>query len=313
MKTNIIRVTPILGVLLLAACASSPKAPPPEIVRLDGEISRLRADPRIAPNAVEEIRKAQAAVNVISTDGRRLKEPVFRHRVYIADRLVQTAESVGLARYAEQRGKDLGAERDRLLVDVRSRQAADARQVANDALATASDERRSAEIARADADAALAAASDERRGAEMARADADAARAELETMRAQLTELQTKQTERGLVVTLGDVLFEVDRAAIKPGATRALDQLAAALHSDANASITIEGHTDSTGAREYNMDLSTRRMESVRAYLVTHGVDPAKITGRGLGPDYPVASNATEAGRQQNRRVEVIINSSVAR
>ncbi|MBL0162222.1 MAG: OmpA family protein [Xanthomonadales bacterium] len=313
MNTTMIRMTPILGVLLLAACASAPKGPPPEVVRLDGELSRMRADPRIAPNAVDEISKAQAAVNVMANDGRRLKEPMFRHGIYIADRLVQTAESVGLARYAEQRGKELGVERDRLLVDVRSRQAEDARRVANAALASASDERRSAELARADADAALTTATDERRNAEIARADADAARNELEAMRAQLTELQTKQTERGLVVTLGDVLFEVDRAAIKPGATRSLDQLAEALRNDAHASITIEGHTDSTGSREHNMDLSTRRMESVRAYLVTHGVDANKITGRGLGPDYPVASNATESGRQQNRRVEVIVNSSVAR
>ena len=292
MNTTMLRLTPILGALLLAACATAPKGPPPEIVRLDGELSRLRADPRIAPNAVDELGKAQAAVNVMSNEGRRLDEPMFRHGIYIADRLVQTAESVGLARYAEQHGKDLGVERDRLLVDVRSRQAEDARRVANAALATATDERRSAEIARA---------------------DADAARSELEAIRTQLTELQTKQTERGLVVTLGDVLFEVDRAAIKPGATRALDQLAAALSKDPDASITIEGHTDSTGSREHNLDLSTRRMESVRAYLVTHGVDPAKINGRGLGPDYPVASNATESGRQQNRRVEVIVNSSVAR
>ena len=291
MKTTMIRLSPILGVLLLAACASAPKGPPPEIVRLDNELSRLRADPRIAANAVDEISKAQAAVNVMSNEGRRLDEPMFRHGIYIADRLVQTAESVGLARYAEQRGKELGVERDRLLIDVRSRQAENARRVANAALATASEERRSAEIARA---------------------DADAARNELEAMRAQLTELQTKQTERGLVVTLGDVLFEVDRAAIKPGATRALDQLAEALRTDPDASITIEGHTDSTGSRDYNMDLSSRRVDSVRAYLVTHGVDPGKITGRGLGPDYPVASNATEAGRQQNRRVEVIVNSSVA-
>ena len=292
MKTTMIRLTPLLGALLLAACASAPKGPPAEIVRLDGELSRMRADPRIAPNAVEEISKAQAAVNVMSNEGRRLDEPMFRHGIYIADRLVQTAQSAGLARYAEQRGKELGVERDRLLVDVRSRQAEDARLVANAALATATDERRSAEIARA---------------------DADAARSELEAMRTQLTELQTKQTERGLVVTLGDVLFEVDRAAIKPGATRALDQLANALHNDPGASITIEGHTDSTGSREHNMDLSTRRMDSVRAYLVTHGVEPAKISGSGLGPDYPVASNATESGRQQNRRVEVIVNSSVAR
>ncbi|MEP6881152.1 MAG: OmpA family protein [Dokdonella sp.] len=292
MKTTMLRLSPILGVLLLAACASAPKGPPPELVRLDSELSRLRADPRIAPNAVDEIGKAQAAVNVMSDQGRRLDEPMFRHGIYIADRLVQTAESVGLARYAEQHGKDLGVERDRLLVDVRSRQAEDARRVA---------------------EAALASAGEERRGADAARADANAARNELEAMRTQLTELQTKQTERGLVVTLGDVLFEVDRAAIKPGATRALDQLAEALRSDPNASITIEGHTDSTGSREHNMDLSTRRMDSVRAYLVTHGVEPGKITGRGLGPDYPVASNDTESGRQQNRRVEVIVNSSVVR
>ena len=292
MKANLIRLTPILGALLLAACASVPKGPPPEIVRLDGELSRLRADPRIAPNAVDEISKAQAAVNVMSNQGRRLDEPMFRHGIYIADRLVQTAESVGLARYAEQHGKQLGVERDRLLLDVRSREAENARQLASSALATASAERRNAEIARA---------------------DANAVRNELEVMRAQVTELQTRQTERGLVVTLGDVLFEVDRAAIKPGATRALDQLVAALRTDPAAAITIEGHTDSTGSRDYNMDLSTRRMNSVRAYLVTHGVDPARISGRGLGPDYPVASNATESGRLQNRRVEVIVNSSVAR
>lgn len=292
MKANLIRLTPILGALLLAACASVPKGPPPEIVRLDGELSRLRADPRIAPNAVDEISKAQAAVNVMSNQGRRLDEPMFRHGIYIADRLVQTAESVGLARYAEQHGKQLGVERDRLLLDVRSREAENARQLASSALATASAERSNAEIARA---------------------DANAARNELEVMRAQMTELQSRQTERGLVVTLGDVLFEVDRAAIKPGATRALDQLVAALRTDPAAAITIEGHTDSTGSRDYNMDLSTRRMNSVRAYLVTHGVDPARISGRGLGPDYPVASNATESGRLQNRRVEVIVNSSVAR
>lgn len=292
MKFSMIRLTPILGALVLAACASVPKGPPPEIVRLDNQLSNLRADPRIAPNAVNEISKAQNAVDMMSNEGRRLDEPMFRHGIYIADRLVQTAESIGLARYAEQRGKELGAERDRLLVDVRSREAENARRVANAALATASEERRSAEIARA---------------------EANAARNELDVMRAQLTELQTKETERGLVVTLGDVLFEVDRAAIKPGATRALDQLANALRKDPEASITIEGHTDSTGSREHNMDLSNRRADSVRAYLVTHDVDPGKITARGLGPDYPVASNATEAGRQQNRRVEVIVNSSVAR
>ena len=292
MKTCLYRLAPLLSLLVLAACATTPSGPPPEIVRLDQELARLRADQRIAPNAIDEISKAQAAVNAMAGAHRRLDEPMFRHGIYLADRLVQTAEAAGLARYAEERGKELGVERDRLLVDVRTRQAENARQLANAALATADNERRNAE---------------------WARADARAARSELLAMRDRLTELETAETERGLVVTLGDVLFEVDRAAIKPGATRALDQLARVLSENPAAHISIEGHTDSTGARDYNLDLSTRRADSVRDYMVTHGVDPAKITARGLGPDYPVASNATEAGRQQNRRVEVIVDSSVAR
>jgi outer membrane protein OmpA-like peptidoglycan-associated protein len=287
-----IKVPSLLLILMLSACATTPVGPPPEIVRLDQELGRLRADPRIAPNAVAELAAAQAAVDAMAGQGRRLDDEMFRHGIYLADRLVQTAEAAGLARYAEDRGKQLGAERDRLLVDVRSRQATDARRLA---------------------DAALASADAERRSAELARDDARAARMELASLRTKLTELETAQTERGLIVTLGDVLFEVDRAELKPGATRGLDQLARALSNDPGSRITVEGHTDSTGSREHNMDLSSRRAESVRAYLVTHGVDPASISARGLGPDYPVASNDTVTGRQQNRRVEVIVSSSVAR
>lgn len=292
MKITYSRLSPLLAVVMLGACASAPKGPPPEIVRLQDQLDRLRSDPRVASNAVEEISKAQAAVSLLAREGRQLKEPMFRHGIYIADRLVQTAEASGLARYAEVRGGELGVERDRLLVDVRTQEADSARRVAS---------------------AAIAAANSERRNADAARADALSARAELESMRSKLTELETRQTERGLVVTLGDVLFEVDRAELKPGATRSLDQLALALRDDASASVAIEGHTDSTGSRDYNVDLSTRRAESVKNYLIGHGVNAAGITSRGLGPDYPVASNGSDAGRQQNRRVEVIVNSSVAR
>ncbi len=290
--SRLVLVPTLLASMVLAACASAPKGPPPEIVRLQDDLARLRADARIAPHAVAEIDRAEAAVALLRSEGRRLDEPLFRHGIYIADRLVQTAEASGLARDAELRGRELGIERDRLLVDVRTRQADEARRAANLAMASASSERRSAELARA---------------------DAAAARAELETMRSKLTELETRQTERGLVVTLGDVLFEIDRAELKPGATRSLDQLAMALRDDPRSSVSIEGHTDSTGSREHNLDLSSRRAESVRSYLLGHGVDATRTTARGLGPDYPVASNNTAAGRQQNRRVEVIVSSNVVR
>ena len=131
-------------------------------------------------------------------------------------------------------------------------------------------------------------------------------------MRGRLTELQTQETERGLVVTLGDVLFEVDRAELKPGAARNLDKLVAALRDNPDTSIAIEGHTDATGSRDHNVDLSQRRAEAVADYLTAHGISAGRVSARGMGPDFPVASNATEAGRQQNRRVEVVVQNSVA-
>jgi outer membrane protein OmpA-like peptidoglycan-associated protein len=277
--------------LLLGACASTPRGPAPEVVRLQSELQRLHGDQRIAANAPAELAKADAAVATLTRDGRELDRELFDHGVYIADRLVKTAEAEGLTRFAEQHAQNLGREREQLLAEARSRDLAIARSDANAA----------AEAARL----ADMRANEERLAATEARLDAQAARA-------QLAELQAKETERGTVVTLGDVLFETDRAELKPGATRSLDQLAQALRSDDRGSVAIEGHTDSTGSRNYNVDLSLRRAQSVQSYLVGHGVSPSRITVRGMGPDFPVADNDSTSGRLQNRRVEVIVQKAVA-
>jgi outer membrane protein OmpA-like peptidoglycan-associated protein len=277
--------------LLLGACASMPRGPAPEVVRLQGELQRLHSDQRVAPNAQAELAKADAAVSVLARDGRRLDEELFDHGVYVADRLIRTAEAEGLARFAERHAQELGRERETLLAEARSRDLA---------------------IARADVNAATTAAAIAQQQAAQEREAASQARLDAQSLRAQLSELQAKETQRGMVVTLGDVLFETNRAELKAGATRSLDQLAQALRSDDRGTVSIEGHTDATGSREHNVDLSLRRAQSVQSYLAGHGVNPARISVRGMGPDFPVADNNSAGGRLQNRRVEVIVQNTVA-
>jgi outer membrane protein OmpA-like peptidoglycan-associated protein len=281
-----------LALALLGGCASVPPGPPPEVVRLQHELDRLHQDQRVAPNAPDELREADAAVTTLTIEANHLDPPVYEHRVYVTDRLIQTAEAQGLARYAEVRAKNLGVERDRLVAEARTRDLRNAQATANNA---------------------LAAAETERRNAELARSEAAQSRDEVEALRADLQDLQAQQTQRGLMVTLGDFLFETGRAELKPGAERELDGLVRVLHDDPSATMEIDGHTDSVGNRNYNVDLSLRRAQAVKDYLALRGIDPTRITTQGLGPDYPVASNATEAGRQQNRRVEVIVADSRTR
>jgi len=122
-----------------------------------------------------------------------------------------------------------------------------------------------------------------------------------------LAELDAKETERGLVLTLGDVLFESDRVDLKPKAMENLYPMVTFFREDQNRHILIEGHTDSVGSESYNLDLSQQRATAVRNFLVRNGISPERITTRGYGKAYPVASNDAEAGRQQNRRVEVVV------
>jgi OOP family OmpA-OmpF porin len=120
-------------------------------------------------------------------------------------------------------------------------------------------------------------------------------------------ELNARETDRGLVVALGDILFDVDKAQLTPGGELQVARLADALQQMPDRNVLIEGHTDSSGSEAYNLDLSQRRAAAVEQMLLLRGVEPHRIVTRGYGEAYPVASNATGAGRQQNRRVEVVI------
>lgn len=143
--------------------------------------------------------------------------------------------------------------------------------------------------------------------------EAEKAKAQLAQTQQQLAELQAKQTERGPVVTLGDVLFDTGKATLKPGADLSLDRLASYLRAHPQTKVLIEGNTDSTGTPELNQALSERRAEAVANALVGRGVSADAVRTLGRGEDYPVASNQTAAGRQQNRRVEIVFSDASGR
>jgi outer membrane protein OmpA-like peptidoglycan-associated protein len=137
--------------------------------------------------------------------------------------------------------------------------------------------------------------------------EAEKAKAEVDELLSQLSDLKAKQTDRGIVLTMGDVLFAFDKATLSPVAFRNVDKLAVFLQKHPNRSVLIEGHTDSVGSDEYNLDLSEKRANAVKNALVAKGVGEERITPKGYGKKYPVASNNTSDGRQLNRRVEVVV------
>ena len=143
--------------------------------------------------------------------------------------------------------------------------------------------------------------------------EAEQTKEQLAQAQQQLADLKAKQTQRGAVVTLGDVLFDSGAATLKPGANLSLDRLASYLKDHPQTKAIIEGHTDSQGSEAYNEELSKRRADAVAAALAERGVSPDALKTVGRGEAYPVATNNTAAGRQQNRRVEIVFSDASGR
>ncbi|WP_211315756.1 OmpA family protein [Isoalcanivorax indicus] len=143
--------------------------------------------------------------------------------------------------------------------------------------------------------------------ADRAHADAAKARTSEADMQRRLDDMQAKQTDRGQVVTLGDVLFDTGSAQLRSSANTNLDKLASFLKQYPDQRLLIEGHTDNVGSAAFNLQLSRQRAESVQQYLIRSGIAAQRLSVEAVGLQRPVASNSTANGRQQNRRVEVII------
>ena len=213
------------------------------------------------------------------------------------------------------------AEKQRMTAEQRAREAEAAQKLAESRRleiekATKEAEMKTAELQKTQKEAELRTAELEktRKEAEMrtaeaieARKRAEAAAAQAKGLEQELAELKAKKTDRGFVLTLGDVLFATGKADLMPGAQRTIDQLAAFLNKYPTRKVVAEGHTDSVGSDAYNLKLSQQRAESVLSSILARGISADRVTAKGQGELYPVASNENAAGRQQNRRVEIII------
>jgi outer membrane protein OmpA-like peptidoglycan-associated protein len=138
-------------------------------------------------------------------------------------------------------------------------------------------------------------------------AQRDQATEQAARLQAEVDQLKATPTPRGLVLTLGDVLFDTGKAQLNPGAARKLDQLAQFLTEHPDRRVQIDGFTDSVGTESYNQTLSQERADAVKSALTTRGIDSSRIGSQGYGKGFPVADNTDSGGRQLNRRVEVVI------
>lgn len=298
------------SVLVAAACATVPSSPH-GAAEVRNKLTVLKNDLNLADRAKVEIQDAEAAVRLAEQPVSRDETPLGAHRVYMADRKVEIARAKASTRYAEAQRARFAEERDAARLAARTREADAARYDADRATAEADraradTARATADAERARADAAIAYnAADAARRAE-AESSAEAARRAADLQR-QIDEMQAEVTDRGLVLTLGDVLFATGSSELQSGAANRLNKLVSFLNEYPERRVQIEGHTDSVGSSEYNQGLSQRRSESVKYYLTQQGIASQRLSTSGMGKDHPVASNDSAAGRQQNRRVEIII------
>jgi len=264
--------------LAMAGCASTPK-PNEALENARSIVQSAQADPNAAKYAAVDLQAAKTDLAVADAAFIRRDEPSIAQPAYMAAQNARLAQLRGAAKADDARVAAGQGERDRIVLAARTNQVDSANRAAN-----------AANRAKDDANRAT-----------------DQATENTARLQAEVDALKAKPTDRGLVLTLGDVLFETGSSTLSPGAGRNLDRLVQFLTDHPERLVQIDGFTDSIGTDSFNQDLSQHRADAVRYQLVSRGISSTRIATQGYGKAYPVASNSESGGRQLNRRVEVVI------
>jgi outer membrane protein OmpA-like peptidoglycan-associated protein len=257
--------------LALCACASAPQ-PNIALQNAHTAVAAAEADANVAKYAALDLDAARKDLAAADDAALHHKDALIAQPAYLATQNARLAQRHAAAKADDARVAAGQAERDQIMLAARSREVQSAKTATNNAL-------------------------DQR----------DQATEEAARLKAEVDQLKATPTPRGLVMTLGDVLFDTGRAELNPGASRKLDQLAQFLNEHKDRRVQIDGFTDSVGTDSYNEQLSRRRADAVKSALLSRGVDASRIGTEGYGKAYPVANNNDSGGRQLNRRVEVVI------
>ncbi|MBV7536488.1 OmpA family protein [Duganella sp. sic0402] len=284
--------------VMFAACSTTPTTTS-QLDQARGDFIAAQSNPSVAANAPLEFKAASDALDRANTAAAK-KESLdeIDKLAYIAKQKIATAQEAAKAKQAEADVANAARQRDEIRLEARTAEANNAKAAADRARTQAEQAKADADAARAQADAAAGSARDEA--------------AKNAALQQQLADLQAKQTERGIIITLSDVLFQVDRAELSAEGMRTAQKVADVLAQEPQSIVQVEGFTDSTGTSSHNLELSQRRAESVRNALIGLGVPSAKIGTRGYGEAYPVASNTDAGSRQLNRRVEIVLSQNGA-
>lgn len=271
---------------LLASCATTPQRND-QLDRARASVRDLEQDPNAQQAAASQLRDARNDLQRANTAWEQHRPPEeVTYLAYLADREARAGEAYAdqyRARQALAKGNE---ERSRILLEARDREVRQARQAAQTAQARAS----------------------------ASQQQVQATQNELQQARQQLSDLNARETSRGLELTMAsDLLFNTGSATLKPGATLQLNRLADFMRGNPKTRIIVEGYTDSTGTAAFNQQLSAERAQAVATALDSNGIPPDRIQTVGRGQDYPVASNTTPDGRQQNRRVDIVLSDMAGR